>query len=185
MKSNTLIVSILTGVGLAAMVGCSGSSAGFTALRMGKNLAEKDSHLITYIDGQEAKQNKIKKAAMGHAQFKVKGKVGTAPTFKFEFDEDADFGRIRSTIINVYKEFRADYSGSPEFTIAPASQDPGAQFKPGTVYNLANPGPGFRVMDFYGNPVSGITLQPGMEYMFLFTVAGDNSETIQVFFDTK
>jgi hypothetical protein len=185
MKSISITLSVLVGLGLAATVGCSASSAGFTALSMGKNLSDKDSHLITYIDGQEAKQNKIKKAAMGHAQFKVKGTVGTSPSFKFEWDEDVETGRIRTTNILVYKEFEKDYSGSPEFTIMPVSNDPSGQFQPGTLYNLGAPGAGFRVTDFYGKQVNGITLEPGKEYMFLFSVSGDHSETIQVFFDTK
>lgn len=183
MKS--IVISLGAVIALAAMTGCSGSSAGFTALQMGKNLSEKDSYLITYIDGQLAKQNKIEKAAKGYAQFKVKEPVSTSPTFKFEFDEDAEFGRVRTTIINVYKEYKSDYSGSAEFTIAPASNDPSTLFKPNTVYNLGAPGSNFRVFDFYNKEVSGITLQPGTEYMFLFTVGGDKSETIQIFFDTK
>lgn len=185
MKSKTIICSIVVGFGLAMLAGCSGVGAGMAALRMGKNASKKDSLLVTYIDGHVAKQNKMKKALMGHAQFKVKETVSTTPTFKFEYDEDAKFGRIRSTVINVYKEFEADYSGSPEFTIVPASNEPEGQLKPGVVYNLGNPGPGFRVMDYYGKQVSGITLQPGVEYMFMFTIAGDRSETIQIFFDTK
>lgn len=172
--------------GAAAFVsGCSATGAAWEGIRIGKNLSEKDSYLKIWLDGQEAKQNKARKAYMGYAPFEVKGDVSTSPTFKFEFIDPSKFGRIKRTFISVYQEYEGDYSGHAEYSIHTVSDDPGVQMKPGETYNLGNPGASFRVTDFYDKEVSGISLKPGLKYTFLFTVTGDRNETVQIFFDTK
>jgi hypothetical protein len=41
------------------------------------------------------------------------------------------------------------------------------------------------VLDFHRNNVPGIELKPGLDYLLVFTVAGDRSETIQVLISTR
>ena len=181
MKTRTLGMAALTLMLGGAGVACSGGSA----FNIGKNLMRKDSHLVVYVDGMPAEQNKLKKGAMGYAKFKVKGTSSTSPSFKFEFEDPERFGRITGTNIQIHQAYEADYSHQPEFTIYPASNDPANLLKPGVVYNLGALPPGMKCMNFEKQPVSGVTLKPGMDYMLVFTVSGDRSESIQVLFSTK
>jgi hypothetical protein len=156
-----------------------------SALGVGKNLMRKDSRLIVHVDGLPAEQNKLKKGAMGYAKFKVKGTVSTSPSFKFDMDDPTKFGRITSTNMQIHQAFEADYSHQPEFTIYPASNDTSNLLKPGIVYSLGALPAGMKCMNFEKQPVSGVTLKPGLDYMMVFTVAGDRSDSIQVLFSTK
>ncbi|MCB9858127.1 MAG: hypothetical protein H6818_20780 [Phycisphaerales bacterium] len=181
MNKRMLGMAILSIGFVGAGMGCSASSA----FNVGKNLMKKDSHLVVYVDGMPAEQNKLKKGAMGYAKFKVKGTCSTSPSFKFDFEDPTKFGRITSTNMQIHQAFEADYSHQPEFTIYPATQDSEQLMKPGVVYNLgALPG-NMKCMNFEKQPVGGVTLKPGMDYMLVFTVAGDRSESIQVLFSTK
>lgn len=174
------IVALSIGM-IGASLGCSASSA----FSVGKNLMRKDSHLTVYVDGMPAEQNKLKKGAMGYAKFKVKGTCSTSPSFKFELEDPTRFGRITSTNIQIHQAFEADYSHQAEFTIYPASQDSNQLMKPGETYNLgALPG-NMKCLNFEKQPCGGVTLKPGMDYMLVFTLAGDRSESIQVIFSTK
>ena len=171
---------------LATSTGCSVTGVAFEGVRVGKNLSEKDSYLRIWLDGNEAKQNKLKKGYFGYASFEVKGKVGIKPTFKFDFIEGKNFGRITGTNMQIHKEFDADYSHQAEFVIYPAnSNDSMSLMKPGTDYQLgAMPG-NMKVMNFEKQTVPGVELQPGLEYLLVFTVSGDRSESVQILFNTK
>ncbi|RMF83457.1 MAG: hypothetical protein D6744_04615 [Planctomycetota bacterium] len=171
---------------LAATAGCSATGAAWEGFRIGKNLAKKDSYLRIWLDGNEAKQNKLKKGYFGYASFEVKGKVSTKPTFKFDFIEGKNFGRITSTNMQIHKEFEADYSHQAEFVIYPANpNDSTTLMKPGVEYPLGAMPSNMKVMNFEKQTVPGVELQPGLEYLLVFTVAGDRSESVQVLFNTK
>ncbi len=161
--------------------GCSMMSA----VGIGKNVMRKDSHLAVFIDGMPAKQNKLKKGAMGYAEFKVEGTCSTSPSFKYEFADDKNFGRITSTNINIHQAFENNYSNQAEFTIYPAGGSSDNLLEAGKTYNLGSVPAGMECMNFDRQKVSGVTLKPGMNYMLIFTVAGDRSDSIQVLFSTK
>lgn len=180
-----LVVACAMLAGTIVVAGCSGSSAAMESLRIGKNVSKKDSHLKIYLDGQEAKQNTLKKAYMGHASFKVSSPVSTTPTFRFEFTDPEKFGRITGTNMQIHQEFEADYSHQAEYTIYPAGSDAASLMKPGETYNLGAVGPNLRVLDFEKKQVGGVQLKPGVEYLLVFTVSGDRSESVQVLFETK
>lgn len=181
MNKRILGLSILSVSVVGAGLGCSTSSA----FNVGKNLMRKDSHLTVYIDGMPAEQNKLKKGAMGYAKFKVKGTCSTSPSFRFELEDPTRFGRITSTNIQIHQAFEADYSHQAEFTIYPASQDSNQLMKPGETYNLGSLPSNMKCLNFEKQPCSGVMLKPGMDYMMVFTLAGDRSESIQVIFSTK
>ncbi|TWT45562.1 hypothetical protein RAS1_19900 [Phycisphaerae bacterium RAS1] len=168
--------------GLALSTGCSTGDAS-TGARFGLNLAKKDSHLKIWLDEEQAKQNKVKKAATGYSRWDVKH-CSTTPKLRFEIEDPDRFGRIGSVMLSIYQKFEAQYSDRAEFTLVARDKDPQAQMKPGIVYDLAQPGQGFRVFDINGNDVTGVKLIPGVKYMMTLTVAADKSETAQVFFET-
>jgi hypothetical protein len=172
--------------GVFMLAGCSGASAGFTAFNVGKNLLRKDSCLKLTLDGQQAKQNKLKKASAGYSRFDVKERVSTAPKLQFEITEPDKFGRITMVSLQIHKKFEADYSDHAEFAVTATDlNNPQAQMKPNTTYNLVAPGPNFKVTNFKGQEVPGVQLIPGMKYMLVLTVKADKSETAQIFFETK
>jgi len=183
-KSLLTVASMLIGI-VFVSGGCSASGAAWESFRIGKNVAKKDSYLKIWIDGHEAEQNKLKKAYFGYASFKVKETVSTKPTFKFDFIDPKKFGRITGTNIQVHQEFEGDYSHQPEFTIFPAKDDADHWMKPNTDYDLGHTGEQLKVLNFDKKEVEGIELRPGMEYLFVFCVSGDRSETVQILFSTK
>lgn len=186
MRYAAFVSSAITVSLLAALSGCSATGAAWETLRIGQNVAEKDSHLEVYLDGHKAEQNTLKKAYFGYASFKVRQTVSTTPSFKFNFDKDKNFGRITSTSLQIHKEFDADYSHQAEFIITPAHpNDSNTMLKPGETLNLAAPGSNWRVMNFEKQTVSGVKLEPGVDYLMVFTVSGDRSESVQIFFSTK
>ncbi len=167
-------------------LGCSGSGAASSGGRMGINLMKKDSHLKIFLDGEQAKQTKWKKAATGYSRFKIKEEVGTSPKLKFEIEDPDKFGRITMVQFQIHQKFEADYSDHAEFVcVASDINNPQAQMKPNTEYDLGKPGPGFKIMNFKSEDVEGVTLTPGLEYMLVLTVKADKSETAQIFFKTK
>ena len=166
--------------------GCSATSAVWTAGKVGLNLSKKDSYLKIWVDGNLATQNKLKKGFMGHAAFKVKETVSTRPTFKYEFIDASRFGRITGVSMNIYQEFEADFSHQAEFTIYPAdSKDSESMLQPGNTVNLGSMPSNYKVEDFEKQTVSGIELKPGLDYMLVFTVAADRSETVQILISTR
>ncbi len=185
LKSTLGTLALLSG-GLLVLAGCSGTGAAITGGRMGMNLMRKDSHLKITLDGQPAKQTTWKKAATGHSRFKVKEPVSTAPKLEFQIEDPDKFGRITMVTVSIYQKFDADYSHQAEFTvIARDTNNPEAQMKPGVVYDLGNPGGGFKVLNLTSQEVPGVTLKPGMKYMLTLTVRADHSETAQIYFKTK
>jgi hypothetical protein len=182
------LIAMTTGVAgvLMLIAGCSGSGAASTGGRMGLNLMRKDSHLKIWLDGQPAKQSTLKKAATGYARFKIKEPVSTAPRLKFEIEDPDKFGRITMVQFQIHQKFEADYSDHAEFVcVARDTNDPQAQMKPGVEYDLGQPGPQFKLINFKSEEVSGVELKPGMDYMLVLTVKADNSETAQVYFETQ
>ena len=172
--------------GLALIAGCSASSAGSTGFSVGKNLLRKDSHLKIMLDNQPGKQSTLKKAATGYSRFTIKEPVGTAPKLQFEIEDPDKFGRITMVSLQIHQEFEADYSDQAEFIVhARDVNNPQAQMKPGVVYDLGQPGPDFRVMNFKGEEVAGVALTPGLKYMLVLTVKADKSETANIYFETK
>jgi hypothetical protein len=172
--------------GVSMMAGCSATSAGFTAFGVGKNLLRKDSYLKIVLDGQPAKQNKLKKAAVGYSRFDVKERVGTAPKLQFEIMEPDKFGRITNVNVQIHQKFEADYSDHAEFSVTARDlNNPQAQMKPNTTYDLGAPGPNFKVINYKGEEVPGVKLTPGMKYMLVLTVKADKSETAQIFLETR
>lgn len=184
MVKTKLTVAAILG-GMVAAAGCSATGAAMQTLRMGKNASEKDSHLNIYLDGKLAKQDKLKKAYFGHASFKVKEPVSTSPTFRFEFKDPEKFGRITGTSMQIHQEFEADYSHQAEFIVTPRGSDTDNLMRPNTDYSLGSAGSEFRVANFAGNETNGVTLKPGVEYLLVFTVSGDRSESVQVKFETR
>lgn len=168
--------------GLALTTGCSTGDAS-TGARIGFNLAKKDSYLKIWLDDELAKQNKVKKAATGYSRWDIKH-CSTAPKLRFEIEDPDKFGRIGSVMLSIYQKFEAQYSDRAEFTLVARDRDPQNQMQPRTVYDLAKPGPAFKVIDINGNEVPGVKLIPGMKYMMTLTVSADKSETAQIFFET-
>jgi len=184
-KRLMVMTTCLSGVLLVAS-GCSGSGAASTGGRMTLNLLRKDSHLKIWLDGQQAKQDKLKKAATGYSRFKIKEPVSTAPKLKFEIEDPDKFGRITMVSFQIHQKFEADYSDHAEFVcVARDTNDPQAQMKPNVEYDLGKPGDQFKVIDFTSNEVEGVSLVPGMKYKLVLTVKADKSESAQIFFETK
>jgi hypothetical protein len=184
-KRLTAIAACLCGV-LVLATGCSGSGAAMTGGRMGLNLMRKDSHLKIWLDGEVAKQTKWKKAATGYSRFKIKEPVSTSPKLKFEIQDPDKFGRITMVQFQIHQKFEADYSDHAEFVcVARDTNDPQAQMKPGVEYDLGNPGPEFKLFNFKSDDVDAVALIPGMKYMLSLTVKADNSETAQIYFETR
>jgi hypothetical protein len=184
MRYKLPVVSLVVGL-VAVASGCSYTGAAFSGVRIGKNLKSKDSHLRIWLDGQEAKQSKLKKAYFGHASFKLKESVSETPTFRFGFIDEDELGRVTGSHMQIYQEFDDDYSHQAEFTVSPRGSGRDAMMQPEADYAFAGLGGEFQVLDFDRNEVGGITLKPDTKYMLVFSVTGDRSETIQVRFDTK
>jgi hypothetical protein len=166
-----------------ALVGCSGSGAGRTGFSIGKNLFRKDSNLKIYLDGQEAVQSKLKKGLTGYAPFEVKESVSTSPVFRYEVIDPKEFGYIKSTGMQIHQKFDEDYSDIAEYIIAP--RDKKDCMKAEQAYELGDLGDEFLILDRQDNQVSEVELEPGREYLLVFTVQADDSEAVQVFFTTK
>jgi hypothetical protein len=184
-KRLIVMTTCLSGV-FVLITGCSGSSAGSTGFSVTKNLLRKDSHLKIWLDGQVAKQTAWKKAATGYSRFEIKEPVSTTPKLKFEIQDPDKFGRITMVQFQIHQKFEADYSDHAEFVcVARDTNNPQAQMKPGTEYDLGKPGQQFKVINFKSDEVEGVALIPGMKYMLVLTVAADKSETAQIYFETK
>ena len=98
----------------------------------------------------------MKEAATGHSNWTIKDQVSSAPKLKYEIESPDKFGRITMVIVSIHQEFGADFSHQAEFTITSRDMNnPEAQLKPDTEYDLSNPGSGFKVTDLTGKEVSG------------------------------
>lgn len=168
------------------LAGCSASSGGSTGFSIGKNLFRKDTNLRIYLDGQEAQQDKLKKGLSGYAPFTIKDQVSGSPTFRYEIIEPKKFGFIKHVTMQVHQKFEADFSDIPDYTIFPREMnDPELNMKPGVTYDLGKLGDQFKILDKKDQEVDEVQFVPGQEYLLVFTVAADKSETIQVYFETK
>ncbi|MBU0641523.1 MAG: hypothetical protein KKB50_21900 [Planctomycetes bacterium] len=180
----TGMVALVACVGF--LVGCSGSGAAMTGGRMGFNLMKKDSYLKIWLDGEQGKQNKVKKAATGYSRWTIKEPTSTGPKLQFEIESPDRFGRITMVSLQIHQKFEADYSDHAEFiVVAKDTNNPQAQMKPGVEYDLGAPGEEFKVFNYKSEEVSGVELKPGVKYMLVLTVKADKSETAQIFFETK
>lgn len=175
-------------VGLTAVLLTTGCGVGdaMTGIGIGRNITKKDSHLKVFLDGRQAKQNSLKKAATGYSNWTIKDQVSSAPTLKYQIENPDKFGRITMVAVSIYQEFGADFSHQAEFTVvARDTNNPQAQMKPDTEYNLGNPGSGFKVLDLTGKEVSGVALTPGKKYSLQLTVKADHSETASIEFKSN
>lgn len=166
-----------------ALAGCGVGSA----VSVGRNLMKKDSHVKLFLDGQQAKQSTLKKAAIGHAKFEIGQPVSVSPMFKYEIEDPDKFGYIKSTHIQVHRKTGKDFSDIADYVIfSRSAKDRSSDMKPGVEYDLANLGAGFGILDGRTDQeVSAVVFEPGKEYMLVFTVVADNSESTQVYFKTK
>ncbi len=181
----SLLLSVAMLCAALVPVGCSASGAASTGFSIFKNTRSNRLDLRVFLDGHEAKRNELKQAATGYSRWKVSEKVSTHPKLRFEFKKPDALGRIKSITCSIFQKFEADYSHQAEYTVVARSNDPQAQMKPGVDYDLGAPGSAFRVLDFNDKEVTGIELKPGMQYMLVLTVAADDSETAQIFFETR
>lgn len=169
--------------GLVAAWGCGMASTGINVI---KNTQSNKLDIQVWLDGNEAKRDEFKQAATGYSQWKIKEKIGTAPRFKYALKDPSQTGRIRSVHLSFFQEYKGKFSDSAEFTIHAADvNNPQAQMQPGTDYDLANLGGQFKVLDFHGKHVPGVSLKPGLKYSLVFTVAADDSETAQIIFEAN
>lgn len=184
MRRTCFAAAALSGL-LLTLVGCSASGAAFTAIGIGKNLKNNRLGIRIWVDEQEAKRNELKQAATGYSRWKIKEDVTTSPDLKFEFKEPGALGRISTIVVSIYQKHEANYSDQAEYTIIAAeTNNPEAQMKPDTVYDLGNLGEGFKILDWKNQEVDKVELKPGWEYMMNITVKADDSETAQIFFKT-
>lgn len=171
---------------IAAFVGLSGCGRAGMGISMFKNSQRVDSHLRVFLDGHEATQDQLEKTVKGHSRFTISEKVSTKPKLKFLINEPDKFGRITKVMVSIYQKFEADYSHQAEFTITAKNiNDPMAQMKPDTEYDLGGPGEGFKVFNLTSEVIQGVELKPGFQYMLTLAVVADKSETAQIFFETK
>lgn len=179
---NTVLLGSMVTLGLA---GCSASSAAWTGMRLGKNLAKNNSFLRVKLDGQEAKQNKVKKAASGYAEWKIKEPVSTSPKLEYTITDPEKMGRITMVTVSIFQAFRGDYSHQADFTIlAVDTNNPDAQMKEGVEYDLSNPGEGFKILDVTSKEIDTVKMTPGMKYKAMLTVKADKSQTAIIYFET-
>jgi hypothetical protein len=179
-----LVTSALLFVGLALVGGCSTGDAQ-SGIHIGGNLMRKDSNLRIFLDSQEAKQNKLAKGLKGYSPWTIKDQVAGSPKFKYEIIDVKKFGFIKSVTMAVHQKFEADFSNLADYTIFAAKKGDDVQMKPDVEYDLGNLGPGFKILDKKDNEVPKVEFVPGKEYLLVFTIAADKSETIQVYFKTK
>lgn len=176
-------VTLLTG--LALIAGCSAEGGGSQGFSVAKNLFRKDTNLRIYLDGEQAKQSTLKKGLSGYAPFVIKKEATTSPVFKYEIMEAKKFGFIKSVSMQVHQKFEADFSDIADYVIFARKQDSEAQMKPGVDYDLGNLGPDFKILDKKDKEVEKVQFVPGVEYLLVFTISADKSETVQIYFKTK
>ena len=171
--------------GLSLSVGCSAWGAASTGMNVFSNTRSNKLEVIVQLDGQQAKRNEAKQAATGYSKYKIATPVSTSPTFRYAARKDDSLGRISSTNISIYKKVGSKYSDQAEFVIFPRSNSADAAMQPDTDYNLASLPAGYGCQNWKGETVGGVTLEPGMDYMLVFSVRADDSETAQIYFTTN
>jgi len=168
------------------MLGClgGGSSTGISAV---KNVfGGEKSYLRVSLDGMEAKQNTLKKAATGHSNWDIKEQVsGDNLKLSYKITNPEKLGRITFTNVSIYQEFKGNYSTQPEFVVFGCDNRPASLMKENVMYDLGNPPASLKVIDVNGQKVKGVKLVPGMKYMLQLTIKADKSETACVYFKAK
>jgi hypothetical protein len=177
---------VIVGLPLAALSsGCSIGSA-ITGAQMAHRASKETTYLRVTLDGQEGKENKLKKAVAGYSGWKISEPVSTAPKLEYRITHPEKMGRITGVTVSLYREFEADFSHQPDFTIIAAdTNNPEAQMKPETEYDLSNPGEGFKVLDLTSNQVERVEMEPGRRYTVLVTVRADRSQSAVIEFMTN
>ncbi len=175
-------VLVTAGLAVAALC-CSCGGEGGEGIAITKNLLRKDTNLRIYLDGQEAKQNTLKKGLSGYSPFTIKGDVTGTPKFKYEIIDVKKFGFIKTTMMQVHQKFQADFSDLADYKIFPTNDQ--TRFEPNKEYDLGALPPGFKILDKKDKEVSKVEFVPGVEYLLVFTVSADKSETVQIYFKTK
>jgi hypothetical protein len=167
----------------AMIVGCGEAGTGIMVV---KNLTGEKSLLKVSLDGQEAKQNTLAKAATGHSNWDIKDRVSSDnPKLSYKITNPEKMGRITYTVINITQEFQGNYSAQAEFIVAPRDNKPESQIKENVVYDLGKPPAFLKVMDVRGNEVKGVKLIPGKKYQLMLVQKADRSETANIYFKTK
>ena len=180
-----LFTMALLGLGLACGAGCSSGDAS-SGVSVFKNLSRKDSNLRIFLDGKEAKQDKLKKGLKGYAPFTIKDQVAGSPKFKYEIIDPKKHGFIKNVMMAVHQKFEADFSDIADYVIHPRdTSNSDANMKPGVEYDLGNLGKDFRILDRHDKEVDKVEFQHGKEYLLVFTVHADKSEAVQVYFKTN
>ncbi len=178
------LISLVT-IGLG-MVGCSGTGAAITGAQMGLNLAKQTTYLRIKLDGHQAKENPAEKAVSGYSRWRIDERVSTSPKLEFHIKDPDKLGRITIVTVSIYQAFEADYSHQADFTIvAREGNNPAAQMRPDTPYDLSNPGEGFRVLDLNGKELPKVEMKPGMKYKVVLSIRADKSESAEIFFKTQ
>ena len=172
-------------VGLTFLASCSATGAGSSGLNIGQNLLRKDTNLRVFLDQEEAKQNTLKKGLKGYSPFTIKKESTTSPVFRYEIIDPKKFGFIKMVSMQVHQKFEADFSDLADYKIFSKSNDSEKQMKPGVNYDLGNLGPDFKILDKKDVEVPKVQFVPGVEYLLVFTISADKSETVQVYFKTK
>lgn len=172
---------------LAISSGCSGTSAAITGGKMLWNVSRDATNLNLYLDGQQGKQNKLKKAWKGPegTRFVIKEPVSVSPAFKYEIKDPAKFGRINTVQFQIHQEFEGDFSHLAEFVVASKDNKEESQLQPDTEYKLGELHEKFLILDHRGNKVDKVALDHGKQYRIVLTVVADKSETLLVEFETK
>jgi hypothetical protein len=185
----THLSAVLLGVaclGVSLLIwGCLGGEGG-TAISVVQNLSRDKSYLRVSLDGKEAKQNTILKAAVGHSNWDIKDPVDSDhPKFSYKITKPEKFGRITYTVISITQEFQGHYSDQAEFIVTPKSNDFADLIKENIVYDLGNPPKNLKVFDVASRQVKGVKLVPGKKYQLQLTVKADHSETANLYFKSK
>lgn len=182
------VLSVTGLVSLSWLIaGCSGTSAAITGGRMLWNVSRDSSNLRVLLDGQEGKQNKLKKAWKGPkgARFVIKEQVSTSPIFNYTLKNPDEFGRIAGVSFAIHQEFESDFSHLAEFVVYGKDNKSESQLKPDTDYDLSNLHENFKIVDHRGDPVDKVALKSGLQYRIVLTVRADASDTILVEFETN
>ncbi len=180
-----LVSTILLAAGWLVTTGCSATGGASSGFSIGKNLMRKDSNLRIFLDGHEAQQDKLKKGLGGHSPWTIKEQVAGSPKFKYEIIDPKKHGFIKHVTMAVHQKFEADFSDIADYVIHPRENNPDNNMKPGVEYDLGNLGQQFRILDRHDKEVDKVQFHPGKEYLLVFSISADKSETIQVYFKSN
>lgn len=168
-----------------AVLGCSNTSMMFSGGKMAAKMLKKDSALRVFVDGQQAKQNKLKKMIGGHPAFKVGKPVPISPAFSYEVGDAEAWGVIQFTYVSIFEKINDDVVSRPLYVITPIDESAQTVMRPATVYELGRLEKTLKIVDASGKVVHGIVLKSRTKYQMVVTVTGKKSETQAVEFVTE